>query len=318
MTKLVIQIPCFNEAETIGITVDALPKSVPGIDEIAVLIIDDGSTDDTVAVAKRHGVGHSISLPRNQGLARAYMAGIQESIRLKADVIVNTDADNQYNADDIEKLVGPILSGKAEIVVGARPISTIAHFSVMKRMLQKLGSSVVRRVSNTTVADATSGFRAMSRSAAQQINVFSDYTYTLETIIQAGQKGMAIISVPIGVNGETRPSRLVKSIPSYVGRSVLTIMRISITYRPLRFFMRLGGVIFLVGFLIGARFLSFYLGGNGGGHIQSLILASMLMSMGFIVVITGVLADLIAVNRKLLEQALWRLKKLEENQDNSD
>jgi glycosyltransferase involved in cell wall biosynthesis len=318
MTKLVIQIPCFNEAETIGTTVDALPKLVPGIDEIAVLIIDDGSTDNTVAVAKRHGVGHSISLPRNQGLARAYMAGLQESIRLKADVIVNTDADNQYNADDIEKLVAPILSGEAEIVVGARPISTIAHFSVMKRMLQKLGSSVVRRVSNTTVSDVTSGFRAMSRSAAQQINVFSDYTYTLETIIQAGQKGMAIISVPIGVNGETRPSRLVKSIASYVGRSILTIMRISITYRPLRFFVRLGGVIFLVGFLIGARFLSFYLGGDGGGHIQSLILASMLMSMGFIVVITGVLADLIAVNRKLLEQTLWRLKKLEENRDEPD
>jgi glycosyltransferase involved in cell wall biosynthesis len=318
MTKLVIQIPCFNEAESIGTTVDALPKSVPGIDEIAVLIIDDGSKDDTVAVAKRHGVTYAISLPRNQGLARAYMAGLQESIRLKADVIVNTDADNQYNADDIEKLVAPILSGEAEIVVGARPISTIAHFSVMKRMLQKLGSSVVRRVSNTNVADATSGFRAMSRSAAQQINVFSDYTYTLETIIQAGQKGMAIISVPIRVNGETRPSRLVKSIASYVGRSVLTIVRISITYRPLRFFVRLGGVIFLVGFLIGARFLSFYLVGNGGGHIQSLILASMLMSMGFIVVITGVLADLIAVNRNLLEQILWRLKKLEENRDEPD
>ena len=318
MTKLVIQIPCFNEAETIGTTVDALPKLVPGIDEIAVLIIDDGSTDDTVAVAKRHGVSHSISLQRNQGLARAYMAGLQESIRLKADVIVNTDADNQYNADDIEKLVAPILSGEAEIVVGARPISTIAHFSVMKRMLQKLGSSVVRQVSNTPVADVTSGFRAMSRSAAQQINVFSDYTYTLETIIQAGQKGMAIISVPIGVNGETRPSRLVKSIPSYVWRSVMTIMRISITYRPLRFFMRLGGIVFLVGVFIGARFLSFYLGGDGGGHIQSLILASMLMSMGFIVVITGVVADLIAVNRKLLEQTLWRLKKLEENQDEPD
>jgi glycosyltransferase involved in cell wall biosynthesis len=318
MTKLVIQIPCFNEAKTIGTTIDALPKSIPGIDEIAILIVDDGCTDDTVAVAKSHGVDHSISLPRNQGLARAFMTGLEESVRLKADVIVNTDADNQYNADDIKNLVGPVLAGEAEIVVGARPISTIAHFSILKRILQKLGSLVVRRASKTNVADATSGFRAMSRSAAQQLNVFSDYTYTLETIIQAGQKGMAIISVPIRVNGVTRPSRLMKSIPSYVGRSVLTIMRISITYRPLRFFVRLGGVIFLVGFVIGGRFLWFYLGSDGDGHIQSLILASMLMSMGFFVAITGVFADLIAVNRKLLEQTLWRIKKLEENQDRSD
>ncbi len=318
MIKLVIQIPCFNEAETIGITIDALPKTIPGIDQIEVLVVDDGSTDGTVAAAISHGVSRLISLPRNQGLARAFIAGLEESVRLKADVIVNTDADNQYNANDIEKLVRPILTGEAEIVVGARPISTIAHFSALKRMLQKFGSSVVRRVSNTNVVDATSGFRAMSRNAAQQINVFSDYTYTLETIIQAGQKGMAIISVPIRVNGVTRSSRLMKSIASYVGRSVVTIMRISITYRPLRFFVRLGGSIFLVGFLIGARFLWFYIEGYGDGHIQSLILASMLMSMGFLVAVTGVLADLIAVNRKLLENTLWRIKKLEEHQDKSD
>lgn len=315
MTKLVIQIPCFNEAGGLGATLAALPTSLPGIDEIEVLVIDDGSTDDTVGAAGAGGVQNIISFPRNRGLAAAFKAGIDESIRLGADIVVNTDADNQYNADDIAKLVAPVVAGEAEIVVGARPISQIAHFSLLKRMLQRLGSSVVRKASKTDVADATSGFRAMSRDAAQQLNVFSDYTYTLETIIQAGQKGMAIISVPIRVNGETRPSRLVSGIANYVGRSILTIARIFITYRPLRFFLWLGGLIFLAGFLIGFRFLSFYFSGVGGGHIQSLILASMLMSMGFIVMVTGILADLIAVNRKLLEQVSWRIKKIEEKQD---
>jgi glycosyltransferase involved in cell wall biosynthesis len=315
MKKLVIQIPCLNEAETIGPTMAALPKSVPGIDVIEILIIDDGSTDDTVAVAKSAGAHHVVSFPRNRGLAKAFIAGLEESVRVGADIVVNTDADNQYNADDIATLVAPIIAGEAEIVVGARPISKIAHFSFFKRALQRLGSSVVRRASNTDVADATSGFRAMTRDAAQQLNVFSDYTYTLETIIQAGQKGMAIISVPIRINGETRPSRLIAGIASYVWRSMVTIIRMSITYRPLRFFVWLGGIVFLVGFLIGGRFLGFYLAGTGDGHIQSLILASMLMSMGFIVAITGILADLIAVNRKLLEQIAWRIKKIEEERD---
>jgi glycosyltransferase involved in cell wall biosynthesis len=318
MTKLVIQIPCFNEEETIGVTLAALPTALPGIDQIEILIIDDGSTDDTVAVAKASGADHVVSFPRNLGLAKAFVAGLDESVRLGAEIIVNTDADNQYNADDIATIVAPIIAGQAEIVVGARPISEIAHFSLLKRTLQRLGSSVVRKASNTDVADATSGFRAMTRDAAQQLNVFSDYTYTLETIIQAGQKGMAIISVPIRVNGETRPSRLITGIPSYVRRSMLTIIRMSITYRPLRFFVWLGGLVFLAGFIIGVRFLGFYLGGVGGGHIQSLILASMLMSMGFIVVVTGILADLIAVNRKILEQIAWRIKKIEEQQDSDD
>ena len=315
MIKLVIQIPCFNEAESIGATLADLPATVPGVDEIEILIIDDGSTDDTVAVAKASGAHHVISFPRNRGLAKAFVAGLDESVRLGADIVVNTDADNQYNADDIETLVAPIIAGQAEIVVGGRPISQIAHFSILKRALQRLGSSVVRKASKTEVADATSGFRAMTRDAAQQLNVFSDYTYTLETIIQAGQKGMAIISVPIRVNGETRPSRLITGVPSYVWRSMVTIIRMSITYRPLRFFIWLGSFAFLAGFFIGVRFLGFYLGGVGGGHIQSLILASMLMSMGFIVAVTGILADLIAVNRKLLEQISWRLKKIEEQQN---
>jgi glycosyltransferase involved in cell wall biosynthesis len=312
MTKLLIQIPCFNEADTLKIALDDLPKSLPGINSIEVLIIDDGSTDNTVAVATEWGVDHIVRQPQNRGLARAFMAGLNACIYAGADIIVNTDADNQYVADDIGKLIAPVLAGEAEIVVGARPIDETDDFSLPKKYLQKLGSWVVRLASNTNVADAPSGFRAMSRDAAQRLNVFSDYTYTLETIIQAGQKGMAITSVPIRTNGFLRPSRLVSSIPSYVKRSILTIIRIFITYRPLRFFAWVGSSIFLIGFLIGIRFVISYFSDGGTGHVQSLILASLLMSMGFIVLITGILADLISVNRKLLEQIDWRLKMVEE------
>jgi glycosyltransferase involved in cell wall biosynthesis len=312
MTKLVIQIPCYNEAETLKTTIEALPKALAGIDIIETLVIDDGSEDETVSVARSCGVTHVVQHAHNSGLARAFMTGIEASLRAGADIIVNTDADNQYNADDIEKLVDPILLGRAEIVIGARPISDIAHFSPTKKFLQWLGSWVVRRASNTGVADAPSGFRAISRDAAQRLNVFSEYTYTLETIIQAGQKGMAITSVPIRVNGETRPSRLISSVGRYLQRSVLTILRIFITYRPFRFFAWLGGLIFLAGFLIGLRFLYHFITAAGAGHVQSLILASLLMSMGFMVVVTGIVADLIAVNRTLLEKIDWRLKKVEE------
>ena len=317
MKKLVIQIPCYNEAGTLGATVQALPRAIPGIDSIEVLIIDDGSTDATVEVARANGVQHIVSILRNGGLARAFVAGLEASVQAGADIIVNTDADNQYNADDIPALVAPILAGKAEIVVGARPVADIRHFSPIKKMLQALGSWVVRRASDTEVADAPSGFRAMTRDAAQRLNVFSTYTYTLETIIQAGSKGMAIVSVPIRVNGETRPSRLIKSIPRYVLRSVVTILRIFITYRPLRFFATLGALVFGLGFVFGARFLYYYATERGEGHVQSLILASMLMSMGFIVGVTGILADLIAVNRLLLEQVSWRLRKIEEGLANT-
>jgi glycosyltransferase involved in cell wall biosynthesis len=312
MTKLLIQIPCFNEAGTLRVALDALPKSLPGIQKIEILIVDDGSTDNTVGVATDWGVDHIVRQPQNRGLARAFMAGLNASVDAGADIIVNTDADNQYLADDIDKLIAPILRREAEIVVGARPIDETDDFSLAKKLLQKLGSWVVRRASNTDVADAPSGFRAMSRDAAQRLNVFSDYTYTLETIIQAGQKGMAITSVPIRTNGYLRPSRLVSSIPSYIKRSILTIIRIFITYRPLRFFAWVGTIIFLVGFIVGGRFVFYYVTEVGAGHVQSLILASLLMSMGFMVLITGILADLIAVNRKLLEQIEWRLKKVEE------
>jgi glycosyltransferase involved in cell wall biosynthesis len=312
VTKLVIQIPCFNEAETLKIALDDLPKSLAGVDCIEVLIIDDGSIDRTVDVAREWGVDHIIRQPQNRGLARAFMAGIDACINAGADIIINTDADNQYMAEDIDKLIAPILAGEAEIVVGARPIGEIEDFSLAKKMLQKIGSWVVRRASNTDVADAPSGFRAISRDAAQRLNVFSDYTYTLETIIQAGQKGMAITSVPIRTNGYLRPSRLVNSIPSYIKRSILTIIRIFITYRPLRFFAWVGAIIFIGGFTISGRFLYYFFLHGGEGHVQSLILASLLMSMGFMVLITGILADLISVNRKLLEQIEWRLKKVQE------
>ena len=299
--KLIIQIPCFNEAETLAIALAALPRAVPGFQTVEWLVIDDGSQDDTVNVALENGVHHVVSHSRNQGLARAFMTGLDNSLRLGADVIVNTDADNQYNADDIPKLTGPIVAHKADIVVGARPIETIKHFSWVKKLLQKLGSWVVRVASNTDIPDAPSGFRAMSRTAAQRLMVFNDYTYTLETIIQAGQKNMAITSVSIRVNKDLRPSRLVKSIPSYIQRSIVTIVRIFIIYRPFRFFASIGVVLFGIGFLIGLRFLWHYLNGEGEGHVQSLILAAVLLSIGFQTMLVAFLADLLAANRRLIE-----------------
>lgn len=300
--KLIIQLPCLNEAGTLAIALKDLPRQVEGFDTVEWLIIDDGSTDDTVRVARENGVDHVVRHTRNQGLARGFMTGLDACLRLGADVIVNTDADNQYNAQDIPALTAPVLAGVADIVVGARPIETIEHFSPVKKMLQKLGSWVVRVASKTDIPDAPSGFRAMSRSAAQRLMVFNDYTYTLETIIQAGQKNMAITSVPIRVNGDLRPSRLVKSIPSYIKRSIVTIVRIFVIYRPFRFFVSIGGVLFSIGFVIGLRFLAYYIQGDGGGHVQSLILATMLMGMGFQTILIAFLADLLAANRKLLEE----------------
>ena len=304
--KLIIQIPCYNEASTLGIALAALPRTVPGFDSVEWLIIDDGSTDDTVRVAREHGVDHVVRHTRNQGLARAFTTGLAACLRLGADVIVNTDADNQYNADDIPALTAPILAREADIVVGARPIEAIAHFSLAKKWLQKLGSWVVRVASNTDIPDAPSGFRAMSRNAAHQLMVFNDYTYTLETIIQAGQKNMAITSVPVRVNEDLRPSRLVKSIPSYIKRSIVTIVRIFVIYRPFRFFASIGIMLFGLGFLIGLRFVWKWLGGEGDGHVQSLILAGALLVMGFQTLLVAFLADLLAANRKLLEEIRFK------------
>ena len=304
--KLIIQIPCFNEAASIGVTLAALPRELPGFDEVEWLIVDDGSTDQTAAVASMQGAHHIVRHTRNLGLARGFMTGLDACISRGADIIVNTDADNQYCADDIPKLVQPILDGEAEIVIGARPIAAIRHFSATKRLLQKLGSSVVRLASKTTISDAPSGFRAMSRDAARRMVVFSDYTYTLETIIQAGQKNMAITSVPVRVNEDLRPSRLVTSIPSYLWKSVSTIIRIFVIYQPFRFFGAIGFTLFLAGFALGLRFLYYYLSGEGDGHIQSVILSGILLTMGFQTILVAFLADLLAANRKLLEDVRYR------------
>ncbi|WP_413437597.1 glycosyltransferase family 2 protein [Sulfuriferula sp. GW1] len=311
--KLIIQIPCYNEAGTLAIALAALPRQVPGFDTVEWLVIDDGSRDNTVQIARVNGVDHVIRHTCNQGLARGFMTGLDACLSLGADVIVNTDADNQYNADDIPALVAPILEHRADIVVGARPITTIEHFSPVKKLLQKLGSWVVRVASNTDIPDAPSGFRAMSRTAAQRLMVFNDYTYTLETIIQAGQKNMAITSVPIRVNEDLRPSQLVKSIPSYIKRSIVTIVRIFIIYRPFRFFGTIGCVLFGAGFLIGLHFLWKYLGGEGEGHVQSLILAALLLGMGFQTILIAFVADLLAANRKLLEDVRFKTTALSQN-----
>jgi len=308
--KLVIQIPCYNEAETLALALAELPRKVPGFDSVEWLVIDDGSTDDTVKVAEENGVDHIVRHTRNQGLARAFMTGINACLRLGADCIVNTDADNQYNADDIPLLVAPIVEGRSDIVVGARPIETIEHFSPAKRFLQIMGSWVVRIASKTDIPDAPSGFRAMSRSAAQRIIVFNDYTYTLETIIQAGQKNMAITSVPVRVNEDLRPSRLLKGVPSYIRHGIATIVRIFVIYRPFRFFGWIGAVFFGLGFLIGVRFIWFYVNGQGGGHVQSLILSSVLLGMGFQTFLVAFVADLLSANRKLSEEVRYDLKAI--------
>ena len=311
MTKLIIQIPCYNEEDFLGLTLSSLPHRIPGIDIIEKLVIDDGSTDRTVEVATSHGVDHIVRFPNNRGLAKAFTAGLEACIDAGADIIVNTDADNQYCADDIPKLIEPIVSGRAEMVIGARPIRDIKHFSIIKKYLQEVGSAFVRFVSRTDIPDAPSGFRAMSRSAAMRLNVFNEYTYTLETIIQAGQKGIAIASVPVITNTNLRPSRLVKSIPSYIGRSILTIVRIFMTYKPLRFFVILGVGSFSIGMLLGLRFLYFYFTSGGVGHIQSVILAALLLGAGFFLIVVGLIADLMSVNRKLLEKLDWRMYKIE-------
>ena len=313
--KLIIQIPCFNEEATLAETLRDLPRDVPGVDKVEWLIIDDGSTDKTVEVAKRCGVDHIVRLPQNRGLARAFSVGLEECLRRGADIIVNTDADNQYVAGDIPKLIAPIIAGTADIVIGERPIMQIGDFSVIKKMLQRWGSWAVRLASRTRVPDAPSGFRAFSRAAAMRINVFSGYTYTLETIIQAGQKGMFVESVPIHTNPKTRDSRLVKSIPGYLWRSISTIPRIFMTYRPFRFFFFPGLAFFLVGFGLGLRFTIYFILGHGGGKVQSLILAAVLMLIGFFLCVTGFLADLISVNRKLLEETNRRLWLLEDKID---
>ena len=309
--KLIIQIPCYNEAETLGIALNALPKHIDGIDTIEYLIINDGSKDNTVEVAKNWGVHYVVNFRRNKGLAKGFMAGLDACLRNGADIIVNTDADNQYCGADIEKLVRPILEGKTDIVIGERPIDQTEHFSPLKKKLQHFGSWVVRKASNSDIPDAPSGFRAYSREAAMRLNVVNEYTYTLETIVQAGRDKIAMTSVPIRTNGELRPSRLFSSMFGYVKKSMLTIIRAFMMYKPLRFFTILGAIPLVLGVLLGVRFLVFLFQGAGGGHVQSLILASLLIMIGIQTVIVGLQADVIAANRKILEDIQYHVRKMD-------
>ncbi len=309
--KLIIQIPCLNEAETLEVALNDLPKHIDGIDEIEYLIINDGSTDNTVEVAKNWGVQHVVNFKQNKGLARGFMAGLDACLRNGADIIVNTDADNQYCGADIEKLVRPILDGKADIVIGERPIDNTAHFSPLKKKLQHIGSWTVRVASKSDIPDAPSGFRAYSREAALRLNVVNQYTYTLETIVQAGHEKFAMTSVPIRTNDELRPSRLFSSMFGYIKKSMVTIVRSFMMYKPLQFFGILGLILFLIGFILGIRYIVLIIAGVAGGHVQSLILGSTLMMMGFMTGIIGLQADIIAANRKIMEDIQYHVRKMD-------
>lgn len=299
--KLIVQIPALNEEETLATAIAAIPRDIAGVESVEILVIDDGSTDRTVEVAREAGADHILSMPSNVGLARAFSAGIEESLALGADIIVNTDADNQYCADDIPALIEPILARGAQIVVGARPIKEISSFSPLKKMLQRLGSWVVRKASETDIPDAPSGFRAYARDAAARLCVINTYTYTLETIIQAGRKRIPMTSVPVRVNEVTRPSRLFRGMGEYVRRSAKTIVRVFVLYAPIRFFFTIAAIFAVPALLAITRFLFFYMSGDGSGHIQSLILAAALIAMSSVFLAVGVLADMIAANRSLLE-----------------
>lgn len=309
--KLIIQIPCYNEEEHIGFTLSQLPSSLDGIDEIEYLVIDDGSSDDTAGAARRAGAHHVLELNVHQGLARAFTAGVQRCLELQADVIVNTDADNQYNAADIGKLVDKITSQGAGMVIGVRPIAEIEHFSWSKKLLQRLGSGIIGKLTGTKVEDAPSGFRAFSRDAALRLNIFTDYTYTIESVIQAGFKNIAVATVPVRVNGKLRESRLVKSNLSYVAKAVKATFWLLLIYSPGKIFARLGAAMFAAGTLIGLRYLYFYFSGGGRGHVQSLILLSVLFTLGLGGMLIAVLAELISANRRLSEDIQYRLKKAE-------
>jgi glycosyltransferase involved in cell wall biosynthesis len=307
---LVIQIPCHNEEETLPRVLADLPTAIPGVGRIVALVIDDGSTDRTAEVARAHGA-EVLTLPRRRGLARAFLAGLDRAVTMGADVVVNTDGDHQYRGEDIPRIVAPVLDGRADLVVGARPVAAIESFSPLKKILQRLGSAATRFVSGTLVQDSPSGFRAMSREAAMRLHVFNRYTYTVETVIQAGQKGMAVLSVPIGVNTVTRPSRLMRSPASYILRQMNVMARVFMTYRPFRFFAVPGIVLGAIGAALLLRFLYFYFTGGGRGHVQSVVIGSLLAGTGMFLVVIGLVADLVSVNRQLLEDVEWRLRRME-------
>lgn len=308
VTKLLIQIPAWNEAETLPVTLASLPRAIPGVTEVEWLVIDDGSTDDTAAIASQHGVHHVVRNRVHLGLASSFARGLNACLELGADIIVNTDADNQYDGGDIVRLVAPILEGKADIVVGDRKPGAIPQFSFAKRILQRIGSWVASRAAGARIPDVTSGFRAFSRQAALMLNVVSEYTYTIETLIEAHHRGLAVMHVPVRTNPPRRKSRLLRGIADYVRRSIATIVRIYTMYRPLPVFLTVGSVLMAGGFGICVRFLYFFFTGRGGGHVQSLLLAVLLLVLGFQTAVMGLLADQVGHNRKLIEEMLWRMR----------
>ncbi len=309
--KLVIQIPCYNEEDTLPQTIQDLPRVLPGVDEIEYLVVDDGSTDRTVEVAQALGIDHIIRLRQNCGLAFAFRTGLEGALRAGADVIVNTDADNQYRGEDVGLLLQPILEGRADVVVGDRGVAALEHFSPIKRLLQRWGSWVVERAAGIPIPDATSGFRALTRDAALRLTVLSDYTYTLETLIQAGMRHMTVTYVPVRTNPQTRPSRLIRNIPAFLVTQSVTVLRFYMMYRPLGIFMMIGGLFIAGGVALGLRFLYYFVQDLGTGKVQSLILAAILSIVGFQTCLIGLIADLVRLNRKMLEEALYRVRRVD-------
>lgn len=316
--KLIVQIPCYNEAETLPQTIKDIPRDIPGIDTVEILIVDDGSHDGTAQIAKDLGVDHILINKKNVGLARTFRRGLNECLMLGADIVVNTDGDNQYNGADIAKLVAPIVAGDVDVVVGDRQTQAIQHFSGSKKYLQRFGSNVVRWLSGVDVPDAVSGFRAISRDAAMKINIVSPFSYTIEMLIQVGKKHIAYTSVPIGTNAKTRESRLFSSIPKFIERSVMTMVRMYMMYQPLRVFALIGGIMLVIGMIPIVRFIVLFMLGQGDGKIQSLVIGGAFLVIGFITLLVGALADLMSHNRQLIEMTLEIARRLEMSEKAAD